>query len=80
MCIELVDGTQMLTANPDTTCWEEGHIALVATSIVFLFIYVLGIPAAFAFVLRTYKRQNMLNGEETMGRFGFLYLRYEPSW
>ena len=80
MCIKLVDGRQMLNANPDTTCWEGGHIALVVVSIIFLFIYVVGIPAAFTFVLLHYKNKNMLNNEVVMAQLGFLYLRYEPSW
>ena len=80
MCIKLVDGTQMLNANPDTTCWGGGHIALVVASIIFLFIYVVGIPATFMFILLRYERQNMLNNEAVMAKLALLYLRYEPSW
>ena len=80
MCIELVDGTQMLNANPDTTCWEGEHIALVIASIFFLFVYVVGIPLAFALVLLRCKRHNILKTEVVMGRLGFLYSRYLPSW
>ena len=80
MCIKLLDGTQMLIAHPDTTCWEGWHIVLVAASVVFLFVYVIGIPGTFMFVLLRYKNQNMLNDEMVMGRLGFLYGRYEPFW
>ena len=80
MCVKLLDGTQMLNSNPDTTCWEGEHIALVAASIFFLVVYVIGIPAGLLFVLLHYKRQNMLNDEMVMTRLGFLYARYEHNW
>ena len=80
MCVELVDGTLMLNANTDLTCWEGEHIVLSVASVIFLLLYVVGIPVAFMFVLHRYKRRNMLNDDVVMARLGFLYLRYEPSW
>ena len=53
---------------------------LVAASILFIFLYVVGIPLTFILVLLHYKKRNLLNNEVVMGRIGFLYARYEPSW
>ena len=53
---------------------------LVAASILFFFLYVVGIPLTFMWVLLHCKKKNMLNDGVVMGRIGFLYARYEPSW
>ena len=80
MCTELVDGTQMLHASPDITCWENGHLALVGWSVFFFFLYVVGIPATIGTVLYRYKINNKLNDAEVMVKYSKLYGRYDPSY
>ena len=39
MCEDLVDGTQMLKANPDMVCWKGAHIPLVVCGVIFCIVY-----------------------------------------
>ena len=59
----------MLHASPDITCWEGGHIPLVASSIVFFLLYVVGIPVSLGLLLHYYKVNNLLNDAEVKGLF-----------
>ena len=63
VCTKLADGTSMLLADPDITCYEHGHIWLMAGSVVFIVVYVAGIPVALAFILRYYQAGDKLTEE-----------------
>ena len=54
-------------------CLEGTHLGLIVTSVMFCFIYIIGIPMLYGGLLYHYKMKNMLNDKQIMGRFGFLY-------
>lgn len=64
---------------PWQSCKVEGTYAtLLALSIVFFFLYTIGIPALFGILL--YKYRNSINSPETSSLLGFFYVNYNPKY
>ena len=79
LCEAMIDGSQMLLADPSVTCWEGSHTAVVVVSIALVFLYVIGIPTGFLILLRYGRQRDKLRDPNWLGRYGFLYLRYESD-
>merc|ERR1712166_1227979 len=79
---------QVLEADPSMVCWEDEHALYVTLSIVFICIYVIGIPLTMFVVLwKNKKHLYVEEGKEATERqkevefeFGSMYTQYEPKY
>ncbi|KAK3277121.1 hypothetical protein CYMTET_14852, partial [Cymbomonas tetramitiformis] len=76
-CQTLADGSGVMVASPDITCWEGVHLVYMFAGFCSIQLYVLGIPLLFGSILRYGIAENVLNSTNFLRRYGWLYLRYE---
>jgi len=81
--LEIFDCTEStlrttMDSNPELTCWTtEEHQNLIFMAIIFSFIYVLGIPLLFLYVLYfKVERPNHRHKREEKARYGYMYQKY----
>ena len=80
MCTRLSDGQEILTVAPEVICGSSTHRLLLSFSVVAIFVYVFGVPIALYHKLHALYKENMLSDPETIKRWGFLYLPFEPHY
>ena len=71
--------TKFIVTKPWQSCEVTGDYAiLLSLSLIFLFLYILGIPGMFAILL--YKNKQSISSPETKSLLGFFYLNYNPKY
>ncbi|KAK3263594.1 hypothetical protein CYMTET_27609, partial [Cymbomonas tetramitiformis] len=79
VCTELADGSSVLSMAPDIKCWEGEHLLFLLAGVFGVQLYVLGIPLMLWMVVRNGERRAMLNDENYLRRYGWMYTRYTQS-
>ena len=77
-----IDGTSYLTSDRTITCWGGAHKVAVGWAVLFIFLYLAGIPLVF-YVLLSLNRdaiENDRDNPELLARYGMLYEAYEPRF
>ena len=73
VCEELPDGTSILSGGPDVECWTSPtHVGMLLNSVIFMLLYVVGIPLFFGVVLYIGVNQDLLAHPRFLRTFDFL--------
>jgi hypothetical protein len=67
-----------LVKNPSMKCWEGLHAQLMVVNAFVLLLYLVAIPATYAYVLGYRVRKQGLQSARLNTLFGFLWVRFEP--
>ncbi|CAM9095604.1 unnamed protein product, partial [Laminaria digitata] len=81
-CDPLDDGVEYLRADYSLSCWSDQHVAYVTYASVMVFVYPIGIPAAFTWWLARNRHDLTKPARETVDRlqpFSSLWVAYRPS-
>eukprot|EP00164_Ancoracysta_twista_P000935 GFYU01001224.1.p1 GENE.GFYU01001224.1~~GFYU01001224.1.p1 ORF type:complete len:1526 (+),score=391.82 GFYU01001224.1:213-4790(+) len=79
-CIKLADGKSYMLANPSTECYEGSWWWVSGASIALFFLYALGIPALFFYIVRVnYKLLSMRPIKRKYGSVFIVFLPSQPS-
>eukprot|EP00736_Rhodelphis_marinus_P013170 Rmarinus@m.27236 len=80
VCMELPDGTSVLSWVPSVECGTTGHAGLVLLGVFGVVCYTILVPVVFAGVLLHGLRHQLFGTTWFEERFGFMYTAYEPGF
>ena len=69
-----------MTLDNRVTCYEGDHEITLYLSVIPLFVYVIGWPAAIGTIFYSANARLKLNDSNYIMMYGFLYKRYETQW
>ena len=68
-----------LAANPEMTCWEGAHMALVGADVIAVFFYFVLVPAGYVYVLFRLVGPGRLSDPRLVHNFGFIWGRFTAA-
>ena len=76
-CTKMADGTNVLSENPEITCWSREHLPIVAVSVIGLLLYMLGYPLVTGCIL-WYTSKNKLHANvRHLSKYAVIYGPYK---
>ena len=73
-------GPMYLVNDPSLTCWSGKHVALLVPGILGLLLFLVGVPALYAYILFGVVRVRGREDPICKQHFSFLYYRFEPDY
>eukprot|EP00003_Mantamonas_plastica_P033228 TRINITY_DN93_c0_g2_i13.p1 TRINITY_DN93_c0_g2~~TRINITY_DN93_c0_g2_i13.p1 ORF type:complete len:1563 (+),score=447.84 TRINITY_DN93_c0_g2_i13:1329-6017(+) len=81
-CTEIRQGFEVMDVVPDEQCWVDGgmHSRLVGPAVVFLFVYVIGVPLSFFLVMLSGRNEKTRRKEAFQQKYSTLFNKYSDRF
>ena len=79
-CDAYPDGKSYISSGPEVQCWTTSHWIMVAISVLYILVIIIGIPFWMISRIISHQRRNTLNDWSVLQLWSFLHDRYENDY